>query len=94
MSWLYFNKLQKFSFGAWNIQSLVESEGPIAIYVARSGSSVAVDKKALFMVQEFKRFGVRVAGIIDTKWFGQHVYDIDGLKKLLKCWKRFQRSGG
>ena len=73
MSQLCLKKLRKFLFGAWSMQTLVESEGPIAASVARSGSSVAADRKASFMVQKFKRFGVQVAGISETKWFGQQV---------------------
>ena len=34
------------------------------------------------MVQELKRYGVNVVGIIETKWFGQAVYDIEGFTIL------------
>ena len=51
---LCLKKIRKFSFGAWNMRTLVELERPIAISVARSGSSVAVDRKASFMVYPLK----------------------------------------
>ena len=50
----------------------------------KSGRVVAVDKKAAFMVQEFRKYGARIVGISETKWFGQEVdvyevsvYDVD-----------------
>ena len=42
----------------------------------KSGRAVALDKKAAFMVKEFKKYGLRIAGISETKWFRQ-VYEVD-----------------
>ena len=42
-------------FGCWNMRTLVEQEGPVITAVTRkSGRVVAVDKKTVFMVQEFR----------------------------------------
>ena len=72
-------KAKRLHFGCWNMRTLVESDGMIATAVARKGGSgVAVDRKASFMVQEFRKFGINVVGISETKWFGQDVYDVDG----------------
>ena len=69
-------KAERLHFGCWNMRTLVESDGTIATAVARKGGrGVAVDRKASFMVQEFRNFGMNIVGISETKWFGQGVYD-------------------
>ena len=30
------------------------------------------------MAQDFRKFGMNVVGISETKWFGHNVYDVDG----------------
>ena len=65
--------------GCWNMRTLVESDGSIATGVARRGGrGVAIDRKALLMVQELRKFWMSVVCISETKWFGSAVYDIDG----------------
>ena len=50
----------------------VEAEGSIATAVARkSGRGVTVDKKSAFMMEVFRKFGMNIVGISETKWFGQ-----------------------
>ena len=69
--------------GCWNMRTLVESEGSIATSLARPGSrSVSVDRKAMFMVQELRKYGMNLTGISETKWFGHEVYNIDGFTLL------------
>ncbi len=54
----------------------METEGSIATTAARNSSkSVTVDRKAVFMVQELRKFGLRIS---ETKWFGQDKYEVDG----------------
>ena len=54
----------------------MESEADIA---TRSGSrGVAVDCKAMLMVDQLRKHRVNITGISETEWFGQNVYDIDG----------------
>ncbi len=54
---------------------------------------MAVDRKTSFMIQEFRKFGMNVVGISETKWFGQDVYEVDGFflgvlcQGLVRRWK-------
>ena len=58
----------------WNMRTLVEAEGSITTSLSRPGSrGVAVDRKAILMVQELKKFRMNTTGISETKWFGQNV---------------------
>ena len=71
-------KAKRLRFGCWNKRTLVESDGTIATAVARKcGRGVAVDRKASFMAQEFRNFGMNIVGISETKSFGQGVYHVD-----------------
>ena len=52
-------------------------DGSITTCVSRQGGrGVAVDRKAMLMVWELRRFGMNVVGISETKWFGSAVYDV------------------
>ena len=63
--------------GCWNMRTLVEAEGPIETSVVRPGGrGVTVDRKATLMVREFKKYGVQLAGISETKWFGEAIYQV------------------
>ena len=65
------------------MRTLVQSEGPIETSVARPSSrGVTVDRKVSLMLQELKKYGVRVTGINETKWFGQAVYQVEGYTVL------------
>ena len=67
------------SVGCWNMRTLVEAEGRVETSVVRkSGRSVVVDRKAALMVHELKKYGVSIAGISETKWFGKNLYDVEG----------------
>ena len=69
----------KLNIGCWNMRTLVEAEGSVAMGVARPGvRGVAVDRKAALMVHELKRFQMNITGISETKWFGNNVYNIEG----------------
>ena len=71
--------LRKVSIGCWNMRTLVEADGSIATGVSRRGGrGVTVDKKSVFMVQQLKKFRMSIVGISETKWFGCHIYDVDG----------------
>ena len=57
----------------------MESDGSIETAVTKKSSrGVAVDKKALLMVMELKKYRMNVVGISETKWFGSAVYKVDG----------------
>ena len=68
----------------------------MTVVARRGGRDVAVNRKALFVVQEFGKFGMNVVGISETRWFGQNVYDVDGFlilhsgvlcRELVRRWK-------
>ncbi len=65
-------KAERLRVGCWNMRTLVESDGTIATAVARKSSrSVAVDRKASFLVQELRKYRLSIVGISESKWFGQ-----------------------
>ena len=54
------------------MRPLVEAKGRVETSVVRkSGRSVVVHRKAALMVRELKKYGVSIAGISETKWFGK-----------------------
>ena len=56
----------------------VHTEGPVETSVGRpSGRDVTVDRKAALMVYKLKKYKVSVAGISETNWFGQAVYEVE-----------------
>ena len=63
------------NIGCWNMGSLVEAEGSVATVSVRGG--VQVDRKMNFVVDELCHFDMSITGIIESKWFGQGVYDVD-----------------
>ena len=66
------------SVGCWNMWSLVEAEDRVETSVVRKSGSVVVDRKAALMLHELKKYGVSIAGISETKWFGKDLYDVEG----------------
>ena len=58
--------------------TLVEAEGPTETTVLRpSGREVTIDWKASLMVHELKKYKVNAAGISESKWFGEAVYQVE-----------------
>ena len=68
------------SVGCWNMRSLVEEEGSRA----RKGKKVkgSVEKKSVLLGWELKRYNLFAAGISETKWFGEYVYEVGGYTYL------------
>ena len=76
----------------WNIRTLVESAGEDRrIYRVRPDLKAChlpstgphyVDRKLDFLVKELRKLRVAVAGIQETKWFGQDVWNADGYTLL------------
>ena len=63
--------------GSWNVRTLVESSGDLRICRKRQvlgKRSEVVDRKLDLLVWELKRYGVSVAGIQESKWFGSNVW--------------------
>ena len=78
----------------------MESEDTIMTAVARNdGRGGAVDRKASFIVQEFKKFVMNVVGISETKRYGQGMYDVNGFlilhsgRLVPECGERVERNG-
>ena len=76
------------SFATWNARTLVENTGddqricrvrlnPRVCYLPCNGPH-CVDRKLDLLVNELKKLNVAVAGIQETKWFGQDVWNADG----------------
>ena len=65
--------------GTWNVRTLVENCGDEHIRRTRptakpTGSEHSVDRKLDLLVGELGRYGVSVAGIQETRWFGSDVW--------------------
>ena len=65
--------------GTWNIHTIVKScdeyicrKRPVAMPTGSEDSGI-VDRKLDLLVGELERYGVSVAGIQETKWFGSDV---------------------
>ena len=69
--------------GTWNVRTLVESMGDerICRKVNKPGNHrndhSMVDRKLDLVVRELKRYGISIAGIQETKWFGSDVWPAD-----------------
>ena len=65
--------------GSWNVCTLVESSGDrCAGRVTLCESSGVMDRKLDLVVKELKRYGLSVAGIQESKWFGSNVWKAGG----------------
>ena len=61
--------------GPWNIRSLVDCEGPVE--TARQRTANESDNKRIdLVIRELKRCQVVVAGLQETKWFGNAMYKV------------------
>ena len=64
--------------GAWNVRSMVDTEGTAAIAGRRQDGQRGEERKVDLIVRETKRYNVNVVGLQETKWFGCDVYDVAG----------------
>ena len=60
----------------WNIRSLLDTEGPIETARQRSEEKGAEDRRVDLVVRELDRYGVKIAALQETKWFGNAVYRV------------------
>ena len=78
------NSRRCLTVGTWNVRTLVESVGDerICRKVNKPGNHRndhgMVDRKLDLLARELKRYGVSIAGIQETKWFGNDVWPADG----------------
>ena len=61
--------------GTWNVRSIIDNEGPLAIASRRQRGE---DRKVDLTVRGVKRYNVKVVGLQETKWFGRDVNDVAG----------------
>ena len=65
------------------IRSLLDNEGNFKTSLSqRSKKSVSVDRKVELLVREFQRYRISIAGVSETKWFGNDIYSVDGFTVL------------
>lgn len=62
----------------WNVRSMVDTEGPVEIASQRADSHRGEDRKVDLVVNELKRYDVKVAALQETKWFGCDTYQVNG----------------
>ena len=65
----------------WNVRILVESCGDLRVCRKRQllgEKSEGVDRKLDLLVKVLRRYGVSIAGIQETRWFGKDVWPEDG----------------
>ena len=67
-------------FGSWNVHSLVERSG--SFQTASATRHLVEDEKCHRVVAELSKFGVIVAGLQETHWFGSDLYVVDGFTVL------------
>ena len=60
--------------GTWNVRSMVDTEGSVAIASRRQDGQRGEERKVDLVVRELKRYNVKVAGLQETKWFDCEVY--------------------
>ena len=63
-------------FRTRNVRSMLDTEGSVGI--ARQGTDAwkVEDRKVDLVVRELGRYGVKVAALQETKWFGRAVYRV------------------
>ena len=68
----------------WNVRTMVEDVGDVRICRKccrkhdASNDSQSVNCKLDLLIKELKRYGVSVAGIQESKWFGKEVWSAEG----------------
>ena len=69
-------KPSSWHLGAWNVRSMVDTEGLVEI--ASSRGDREEDWKVDLIVREMMRYNVKVTALQETKWFGSEVYRVAG----------------
>ena len=64
--------------GTWNVRSMVDTDGPVEVASAKVDGQRGEQRKVDLIVNEMKRYGVKVATLQETKWFGCEVYQVGG----------------
>ena len=69
---------QTWLVGTWNVRSVVDAVGLLAIASRKQNGQRGEDRKVDLVVRELKRYNVKVAGLQETKWFECDAYDVAG----------------
>ena len=62
--------------GMWNVRTLLDVEGSIVTARRRCDVTVVDERKIDQVVSELEKYRVVVAGLQETKWFGNEVYKV------------------
>ena len=83
---------QKWYVASWNVRTLLDVEG--LIETARGFGDVSVvDERKDQVLSELDRYGVVVAGLQETKWFGSKIYKV-GKSVILSSGRDVPKEGG
>ena len=64
-------------FATWNVRSLLNFSGPVqTAYVAQRPRKTADDRRIDVVVDELERLDIEVAGLQETRWFGDALYHV------------------
>ena len=63
-------KSKRWRIDTWNVRSMVDTEGTVAIASRRQDGVRGEERKVDLIVREMKRYKVKVVGLQETKWFG------------------------
>ena len=79
--------------GSWNVRTLVECFGDVRVCQKRQvieERSEVINRKLDFLVGELKRYGVSVAGVQESRWFGRDVWSATGGSTFLHSGRPLQ----
>lgn len=62
--------------GTWNVRSLLDNEGPIETARQSRERDCNEDRRVDIVLRELGRYGIKVAALQETKWFGNCEYHI------------------
>ena len=82
--------------GSWNVRTLVECSCDVRVCRKRQvigERSEVVDRKLDLLVGELKRYGVSVAGVQESMWFGRDVWPATGGCTFLHSGRLLPNSG-
>ncbi|XP_065195630.1 craniofacial development protein 2-like [Sycon ciliatum] len=80
---------------SWNVRSLVNASGPVETAFVRKNSNFRNsnfefdkdDRRVDVVVGELKRLDKEVAGLQETRWFGEEVYSVGDSAVLSTRWR-------